>query len=244
MKPQLRHELYVTLRMHEYTLNAEIVLSILAGVTHEMLQSEVRLPPFPACSLFPSLQIKELFFGPIIRLTPNVPCAVGSGVTLLYGTNEEAVRSSFSFQPCVLQNEVATKLLAATGEVIFVEEKNFNAASAIAGSGPAFAFSIIDALADGGVFNGLPREASIRMAALMLRGAADLVLQGGKHPSVLKDQVCSPGGTTIAGIRELERGGTCFSLFLLLSFVLVPGVRSALIEAVTATKHRADQLGS
>ncbi|KAI6213996.1 Pyrroline-5-carboxylate reductase [Aphelenchoides besseyi] len=178
VKPQIRHELYVKLRMNDYVLKAEIVCSILAGITHETLKKE----------------IEEIFIGPLIRLTPNVPSAVGSGVTLLYGPNEHA-------------NEVATHLLRSTGEVISISEKYFNCASAITGSGPAFAFLMIDALADGAVLNGLPRESAIRMAALMLRGASDLVLQTGKHPGQLKDQVCSPNGTTIEGIRALEKNG-------------------------------------
>ncbi|KAI6200278.1 Ubiquinone biosynthesis monooxygenase COQ6, mitochondrial [Aphelenchoides besseyi] len=211
VKPQIRHELYVKLRMSGYVLKAEIVCSILAGVTHEMLTKE----------------IEGIFIGPLIRLTPNVPSAVGSGVTLLYGPNENA-------------NDVATQLLRSTGEVIPISEKYFNCASAITGSGPAFvinrftsisdtdlqAFLMIDALADGAVLNGIPRETATRMAALMLRGASDLILQSGKHPGQLKDQVCSPGGTTIVGIRELEKNG----------------VRSGLIEAVNETTRRANHL--
>ncbi|KAI6187039.1 Tetratricopeptide repeat protein 17 [Aphelenchoides besseyi] len=197
VKPQIRHELYVKLRMSGYVLKAEIVCSILAGVTHEMLTKE----------------IEGIFIGPLIRLTPNVPSAVGSGVTLLYGPNENA-------------NDVATQLLRSTGEVIPISEKYFNCASAITGSGPAFvinrftsisdtdlqAFLMIDALADGAVLNGIPRETATRMAALMLRGASDLILQSGKHPGQLKDQVCSPG------------------------------VRSGLIEAVNETTRRANHL--
>lgn len=133
-------------------------------------------------------------------MTPNVPCRVSSGLTLLYGDNKQV-------------NEIVTKLLKASGDVQFIAESSFNAASAVGGSGPAFAFLIAEALADGGVLSGLQRADANRMAAQMLRGAGQLLLETGKHPGELKDQVCSPGGTTIAGVRQLEKGGKS-SLFL------------------------------
>ncbi|KAI6190532.1 Tetratricopeptide repeat protein 17 [Aphelenchoides bicaudatus] len=199
VKPQYRNELYEQLKHPENKLNANIVVSILAGVKHEQLV----------------IEFKCFHCGPIVRTTPNVAASVGSGLTLLFSPDNKV-------------NQVVTKLLLASGDVEYVPESQFNAASAVAGSGPAFAFLIAEALSDGGVLSGLPRAASTRMAALMLRGAADLLLKSGEHPGQLKDQVCSPGGTTIQGIRQLEKHG----------------VRSALIEAVLATKERADKLAS
>lgn len=98
-------------------------------------------------------------------------------------------------------------LLSAAGDTFRLPESQFNAAAALTGSGPAFAALIVDALADGAVLAGLPREKSIDMACLMLKGSMQLMLQRNQHPALLRDSVCSPGGTTIAGVRALERGG-------------------------------------
>jgi len=102
-----------------------------------------------------------------------------------------------------------------------------DAITGLSGSGPAYGYTIIDALSDGGVAAGLPREVATKLAAQTMLGSAKMVLTTGKHPSELKDMVCSPGGTTIEGIKELEEGG----------------VRSALINAVRAATERAIELG-
>ena len=102
-----------------------------------------------------------------------------------------------------------------------------DAVTGLSGSGPAYAMLMIEALADGGVLQGLPREQAMRMAAMTLAGSARLYLEGDVHPAELKDQICSPGGTSIEAIRELEKSG----------------LRSALIEAVAAATGKSTELG-
>ncbi len=133
---------------------------------------------------------------PVIRMMPNTPCAIGKGVVQYCGlgvTQEEL-------------DEFAA-LLAPAGLVDRVDEKLIDAASAVSGCGPAFAYLFVEALADGAVACGLPRDKAMAYAAQMLAGSAQMVLDSGKHPGALKDAVCSPGGTTIQGVRALEEGG-------------------------------------
>lgn len=133
---------------------------------------------------------------PVIRMMPNTPASIGAGVIQYCGlgvTMEEL--DSFA------------ALLAPAGLVDPVPESLIDAASAVSGCGPAFAYLFIEALADGGVACGLPREKAVAYAAQMAEGAARMVLESGKHPGELKDAVCSPGGTTIQGVRALEERG-------------------------------------
>lgn len=133
---------------------------------------------------------------PVIRMMPNTPAAIGAGVIQYCGlgvTIEEL--DSFA------------ALLAPAGLVDPVPEGLIDAASALSGCGPAFAYLFIEALADGGVACGLPRDKALSYAAQMAEGAARMVLESGKHPGELKDAVCSPGGTTIQGVRVLEERG-------------------------------------
>lgn len=134
---------------------------------------------------------------PMIRLMPNTPAGIGEGM-ILYTDNG-----------LVAEAELDEFLAAMKGAGRFdrLEEKLIDAGSAVSGCGPAFAYLMIEALADGGVACGLPRAKAIEYAAQMMAGAAKMVLETGKHPGELKDAVCSPGGTTIAGVRALENGG-------------------------------------
>lgn len=130
---------------------------------------------------------------PVIRMMPNTPAAIGAGVIQYCGlgvTMEEL--------------DAFAALLAPAGLVDPVPEGLIDAASAVSGCGPAFAYLFIEALADGGVACGLPRDKAISYAAQMAEGAARMVLESGQHPGALKDAVCSPGGTTIQGVRTLE----------------------------------------
>jgi len=133
---------------------------------------------------------------PVIRMMPNTPAAIGAGVVQYCGKGA-TVEDLDDF----------AALLAPAGLVDQVPEGLIDAASAVSGCGPAFAYLFLEALADGGVACGLPRDKALAYAAQMVEGSARMVLEGGKHPGALKDAVCSPGGTTIQGVRVLEERG-------------------------------------
>jgi len=162
-------------------------------------------------------QIREMAGGeyPVIRMMPNAPCAVGAGV-VQYCTLGVAGSDCVAFE----------SMMAPAGLVDPIPEQLMDAATAVSSCGPAFLALFVEALADGGVACGLPRDKAMRYAAQMARGSAELMLESGLHPGVLKDQVCSPGGTTIQGVRALERGG----------------LRSAAMEAVTAAYEKAKSM--
>lgn len=153
----------------------------------------------------------------IIRCMPNTPALVGKGAAAFClgtsATPDDAAK--------------ARALLGSVGLAVEVPERLMDAVTGLSGSGPAYIYLVIEALADGGVRNGLPRADALRLAAQTVLGSAAMVLETGEHPAVLKDMVTSPGGTTIAGLAELEK----------------LGLRSALIEAVTAATCRAAELG-
>lgn len=154
---------------------------------------------------------------PIVRIMPNTPASVGKGM-ILYCVSENT-------SPDV-KNEVLNALKLA-GELDEIDEKLIDAASAISGCGPAFVYMFIDALADGGVRCGLPRDKAIKYASQTLLGSAEMVKASDKHPDKLKDEVCSPAGSTIEGVAVLENGG----------------FRSLAIEAVSASYERTKELG-
>lgn len=153
---------------------------------------------------------------PLIRIMPNTPVLVEKGVIAYCGVNlaEET-------------EKVFVSLLEKAGLLEKLEEGKIDAASALHGCGPAFVYLFIEALADGAVSCGLPRDAALRFAAATVSGAAEMVLQTGKHPGELKDAVCSPGGTTIEGVRVLEENG----------------FRGAAMDAVIAAYERTVELG-
>lgn len=153
---------------------------------------------------------------PVIRIMPNTPCSIGEGMVL------------YTPGPGVTAAEVQVFLEAMAGAGRFAEipERLMDAGSAVAGCGPAFVDLFIEALADGGVACGLPRAQALELAAQTVLGSAKLALESGQHPGVMKDAVCSPGGTTIQGVRALERGG----------------FRSAVVEAVIAAYEKTLEL--
>jgi pyrroline-5-carboxylate reductase len=152
----------------------------------------------------------------IVRVMPNTPALLGAGA------------SAYTLGPGVsASDEVAVRaFLESVGRAVRVPESMLDAVTGLSGSGPAFVYLMIEALSDGGVRVGLPRETATMLAAQTVLGAARMVLETGLHPGVLKDQVTSPGGTTIAGLHALERGG----------------VRGALIDAVEAATRRSAEL--
>ena len=133
----------------------------------------------------------------VIRVMPNTPCLVGCGASA-YALADGA---------SVEDGELVGKLLDAVGTSACVQEDWLNAITGLSGSGPAFVYTIIEALSDGGVLMGLPRELSTAFAVQTVRGAAQMVLETKEHPAILRDRVASPGGTTIAGLQVLESQG-------------------------------------
>lgn len=152
----------------------------------------------------------------IVRVMPNTPALVGQGATVL-------TASSSCTEP---EKEIAKEIFFAVGICLEMEEKFINAVTALSGSGPAFCFLFMEAMCDGAVKAGLPRDVALRLAAATMKGAGAMVLELGKHPGQLKDMVTSPSGTTIEGISVLES----------------KGFRSAVIEAVTAAYKRAEAM--
>ena len=153
----------------------------------------------------------------IIRCMPNTPALVGEGAAA-FALGQSATTADA---------ETAKTLLGSVGIALEVPESQLDAVTGLSGSGPAFVFMFSEALAGGGVRAGLPRAQALELAAQTVRGAATMVSETGMHPGALKDQVASPGGTTIAGISALEAAG----------------LRSALIEAVAAATRRSIELG-
>ena len=164
-------------------------------------------------------QIEE-FVGtslPLIRIMPNTPTAIGKGV-IQYCCNDLVSQE-------VLQDWLQDMRFC--GLLDSLDEKLIDAASALSGSGPAYMYVLLEALADGAVACGLPRAKAMEYAAMTMAGAAQLYLQSHTHPGALKDAVCSPGGSTIAGIRALEQHG----------------FRGAAMDCVIATYQRNQELG-
>lgn len=158
----------------------------------------------------------ELSSTRVIRVMPNTPALVGvgaAGFAAADGTTEA-------------DRQLVNTLLNAIGIAHEVPEKLLDAVTGLSGSGPAFVYMIIEALSDGGVLMGLPRDTALRLAAQTVKGAAEMVLETGQHPGVLKDQVASPAGTTIAGIQAIEDGA----------------VRAACIRAVQVASARSQEL--
>ncbi len=154
---------------------------------------------------------------PVIRIMPNTPAKIGRGV-IQYDSNDRCRGEDV---------EEFLTAFARAGWLSPLPERLIDAGSAVSGSGPAFAAMFLEALADGGVACGLPRKTALEYAAQMLLGTAELMLESQDHPGPMKDAVCSPAGSTIQGVRALERAG----------------FRSAVMEAVIATYEKNQDLG-
>lgn len=153
----------------------------------------------------------------VIRVMPNTSALVLQGASA-FALGTAAVEADA---------ELAQRIFGSVGVAARVKEGWMDAVTGLSGSGPAFIYTVIEALTDGGVLMGLPRDLALQLAAKTVAGAGEMVLQSGQHPASLRDQVTSPGGTTIAGVEALEAGG----------------MRAALIAAVRAATERAKELG-
>jgi len=153
----------------------------------------------------------------IIRVMPNTPALVAEGMSALYYSDlVEADEKAF-----------VEKIFKSFGEITEVKESDMDAVTGLSGSGPAFVYIFIEALSDAGVLKGLDRETALKLAAQTVKGGAEMILSSGSHPAALKDMVCSPAGTTIAGVAELEKNT----------------FRSAVIQAVQRAAERSEELG-
>jgi len=197
VKPQ--HMAAVLSELKPLVGSQHLVISIAAGITLSTIEN----------GLEPGRRV--------VRVMPNTPCLVNASA------------SGFALGTAATAEDGLTveRLFSAVGLAIQVPEHLLNAVTGLSGSGPAFVYQIIEALSDGGVRVGLPRDVATRLAAQTLLGAAKMVLETGEHPGQLKDAVTSPGGTTIAGLHALEQGG----------------LRASLMNAVFAATQRAIELG-
>ncbi len=195
---------------------------VLAGIAHILEERRAEGDEFVLVSMAAGVTIKSLqsMAGgayPTVRILPNTPCAIGRGMVL--------VTAGDGVQPA--QTDELCNLLAAAGRFDFVDEELMDAGGTIAGCTPAWAYLFIEGLADGAVEAGVPRAKAMEYAAQAVLGAAAMCLEDGAHPGPLKDAVCSPGGSTIAGVHALERAG----------------VRGAAMDAVKAAFDRTRELG-
>ena len=198
IKPQVLDIVVASLVDAKPSKNQPLIISILAGVPLSKLSSA-----------FPEY--------PLIRVMPNTPAIIGAGMT--------AIAAGESVTP--EQMAIAKSIFTSVGQVVEVPEYQMDAVTGLSGSGPAFVAIAIEALADGGVAAGLPRAIAQQLAIQTVLGTAQLIQESKLHPAQLKDRVTSPGGTTIAGVAELESNG----------------FRSTIIEAVFAAYQRSQELG-
>ncbi len=209
----------------EVVANSDVLVLAVKPQTMTALLDEIR-PALTSAHLIVSIAagvtLKHLDHGlgprrRIVRVMPNTPCLVGASASG-FTPGEGATAADVA---------LVDRLLNAVGKAFKVSEHLLDAVTGLSGSGPAFVYLIIEALSDGGVRVGLPREVATALAAQTVLGAAKMVVETATHPAVLKDMVASPGGTTIAGLHALERAG----------------VRGALMDAVEAATKRATELG-
>lgn len=219
-----RYGIQIGLTNHEAVVSGDVVvLAVKPQVTDEVLKELGKaLAKRLVISVVAGMRIKRIseacgVQARVIRAMPNTPAMVGAGMTAL------------AIGPGVGEQEVACvrQIFESVGRVVPIDERFMDAVTGLSGSGPAYVFLMIEAMADGGVKMGLPRETAALLAAQTVLGAARMVLETGQHPARLKDEVSSPGGTTIAGLHRLEQGS----------------LRGLLIDAVEAATKRSQELG-
>ena len=197
IKPQVLNE--VLIEIQSSLSEKQLVISVAAGVSITSIQAKIGQAI------------------PLVRAMPNTPAVIREGVTAV------AACSGLSIEHL----HIAQSIFESVGQVVVVNESLMDAVTGLSGSGPAYVYLAIEALIDGGVRVGLPRNVAHILAVQTVLGAAKMVKETGEHPAVLKDRVTSPGGTTIAGLQQLEIGG----------------LRATLIDAVEAATHRSSELG-
>jgi pyrroline-5-carboxylate reductase len=185
--------------IREHFTEKHLLISIAAGVSIAKLEA----------ALEPGARV--------VRVMPNTPALVGASASA-FASGKSASRAD---------TELTEKLLSSVGVAFHVKESLLDAVTGLSGSGPAYAYLFIEAMSDGGVAAGLPRDVATRLAAQTVLGAAKMVLETGMHPGTLKDMVTSPGGTTIEGVHELEKGS----------------LRGTVMSAVRAASDKAKRLG-
>ncbi|KAG8881007.1 delta 1-pyrroline-5-carboxylate reductase [Tulasnella sp. 331] len=194
-KPQAAHAILSAPGLKE-ALDQKLLISILAGVTIAQLEDWV----------LPGTRV--------VRAMPNTPCRIREGMTVISTVPYEQT----------LDRKIISAIFSSIGRCRFLDEKHFDACTALSGSGPAFVCLVLEAMADGGVMMGLPRAEALELAAQTLQGTARMALQSGVHPAQIKDSVTTPAGCTIAGLLTLEDGR----------------VRSTIARAIqVATQHAA-----
>ena len=176
----------------------KLVISIMAGIPSSKIEANLA----PGCR--------------VIRAMPNTPGLIGAGATAVCSGRKASADDL----------DLARQIFALIGVAVSVDEKLMDAVTGLSGSGPAYVFTFIEALADAGVKNGLPRDVAAQLAAQTVLGAARMVVETGEHPTMLKEKVTSPGGTTIAALHALENGG----------------FRGVVMNAVDAAWHKSKEL--
>jgi pyrroline-5-carboxylate reductase len=189
----------VLFRIRTHVTPRHLLISIAAGISTRFVLQELQ---------------HEV---PVIRAMPNNPCMIGEGLTALATT------------PLVTAEhlELAKTLFSAMGRTVILDERHFDAVTGLSGSGPAYAYLFIEALADGGVKVGLPKDVALLLAAQTVAGSGRMVIETGSHPALLRDAVATPAGTTVHGLLELEAGR----------------LRATVVKAVEQATRRAEELG-
>ena len=196
VKPQMAKKVLGELAGH--ISKDQLVISVMAGITTASISKALRAN------------------GPVVRAMPNTPCLVDAGATAIAAGEHAGER----------ELKLAEAVFGAVGLAVTLPESALDAVTGLSGSGPVYIYMVIEAMIDGGVKMGIPRAIAAKLAAQTVFGAAKLVIETGKHPAVLKDEVTTPGGTAITAIHVLES----------------KGLRSVLIDGVEAATKRSQEL--